>query len=46
MRRMLPILIIAAAGTLVPAISLWAADQRGSTRSFSPSCDAVKPSRP
>jgi len=29
MRRMLPILIIAAAGTLVPAISLWAADQRG-----------------
>jgi hypothetical protein len=28
-RRMLPILIIAAAGTLVPAISLWAADQRG-----------------
>jgi hypothetical protein len=29
MHRMLPILIIAAAGTLVPAISLWAADQRG-----------------
>jgi hypothetical protein len=29
MQRMLPILILAAAGTLVPAISLWAADQRG-----------------
>jgi hypothetical protein len=26
---MLPILLIAAAGTLVPAITLWAADQRG-----------------
>jgi hypothetical protein len=29
MPPMLPILIIAAVGTLVPAISLWAADQRG-----------------
>jgi hypothetical protein len=27
-RRMLPILILAAAGTLIPAIALWAADQR------------------
>jgi hypothetical protein len=29
MRHMLSILIIAAAGTVIPAIGLWAADQRG-----------------